>query len=113
MENPKNIVQPNAVGPTKAKDVYYQKGKYRKLGDFLIGFFGAIGLMMIPMFMQSSVPSISGVLLMLFFVALFPIGIFCSKNGRRFITIGMISISIIPLLLAGSCFVLLGLNPST
>ncbi len=92
-------------------DYYTTPGK--KVGDFLMGFFGFLALSFVGSILGSIISSfgsngfISSIFgIFLLFVAL-GLCIFFFKIKRRFIAIGIISITLIPVLLFGSCLLLL------
>jgi hypothetical protein len=118
MDTPNIPVGQNASEPFKAKDDYYKSGKHRKVTDFMIGFFGAMTLWFLspliawlfPVINISFISFVMSFIYVLSFVAFFLIAIYFSRKGRRFITIGMVSILIVPLLFLGSgCILLLSL----
>lgn len=86
-------------------DYYTTTGK--KVGDFILGFFGIIILNSIFATVLSFASLGWTSLLIPIVVFAFSLVLFF-KIGRRFIAIGIISIALIPILLFGSCLLLLG-----
>jgi hypothetical protein len=119
MEN-NNINIPNqeekiTMEEPQKPDYYITTG--RKVGDFLLGFFGVAVLSFIYTFVSSFVYSLlssqtfSIAIWANFFVSviiLVLLAVLFFKIGRRFIAIGVISISLLPILIFGSCILLLG-----
>lgn len=100
-------------------DYYITHG--RKIGDFFIGFVGfyicilvlspLLSIIIIPIFLLSSfLGSYFSIFIIGLLYLLIPlIGIIvANKYHRRYISIGIISAIIIPLLLFGACLVVLG-----
>lgn len=98
--------------PAPEKPDYYT-GMWRKRGDFLIGFIlipfllyvVTAGLYLLSAFVMPSArpePNIFGLPALLI-----PLAIYYSfKRGRRYIGIGLISLFVLPLVLAGSCLLI-------
>jgi cobalamin biosynthesis protein CobD/CbiB len=94
-------------------DGYYKNG-LRKFGDFLLGFFGILFVILFVSYLYvfiSNTLNISDVLLSVIITVLVILAIWLLrsffKNGRKFIAIGIISVPIIGLLVFGSCSMLL------
>lgn len=98
-------------------DDYYIK-KSRKVGDFCLGFFGTIIVPMVVTFLINlfdyifnfngegiliSLSSIGGLVAYLWLIIKF------FRTGRRFISIGMLSIIIFGLLIFGGCLIFLAI----
>lgn len=111
MEENKKQERSNVLGNSRKPDYYTSTGN--KAGDFLIGFFGVIILFFLYTTVISFAPSLfysAGMVWVIYFIpiaviAVAPVIFF--KIGRRFITIGIISIALIPFLVFGSCLLLL------
>jgi hypothetical protein len=90
-------------------DYYTTTGK--KVGDFILGFFGIIilnfifGAVLYPLF---SLANSGWANLFISIVALVLFSVLFFKIGRRFIAVGIISMALIPILIFGSCLLLLG-----
>lgn len=111
MEKNQNKDENITYGHFEKSDYYVSSG--RKAGDFLVGFFGVIILSILytvianflSSFFSTSVWITIGFLFSIISYILLTVLFF--KIGRRFIAIGIISIALVPLLLFGSCMVIL------
>jgi len=99
---------------------YYGDNTGRKVGDFCMGFFGPLilfQLLQTPLLIFSSIFS-SGMYTMFSSILIFVLALFLGifffikfKKTRRYISMGIISSVVIPLILFGACWVLFsGLN---
>lgn len=98
------------VSNSELKENYYTStGK--KVGDFFLGFFGVLILNFILAFIFGFLFIFANLYWMNLFISiaisLALIFLFFKKN-RRFIAIGIIAMMLIPILVFGSCLVLLG-----
>lgn len=98
-------------------DDYYMK-KSRRVGDFCLGFFGTIIVPMVAVFLiglfnyifnfddegiTTALASIVGLVAYIWLIIKF------FRTGRRFISIGMLSIIIFGLLIFGGCLIFLAI----
>ena len=79
----------------------YANNPGAKLGDFLLGFFGNIALIWIVS--MSGFLSSSPIFIVILFIALMYLAALFSNKGRGFITIGMVSVILVPILAFGAC----------
>lgn len=86
-------------------DYYTTTGK--KVGDFILGFFGIVILNLI-FGTALSFANLGWANLLISIVVFVFLLVLFFKIGRRFIAIGIISIALIPILIFGSCLLLLG-----
>lgn len=102
---PQEIKDPNHQAVNQSD---YYTSYWKKVGDFFIGLFGAIAFSVASsplLFTGSSVGSIVSLILEIVVFVLVIHKAF--KSGRKYVGIGVIFASIIPLLLFGSCLLLL------
>lgn len=107
MENNKKQEGKNTPSNSRKPDYYTSIGK--KIGDFLLGFFGVIiSYSFYTFVLNFSYYSANMIWIILFIsiVVLVVLPVTFFKMGRRFITIGIISTLLIPLLIFGSCFMI-------
>lgn len=112
MEENKNQ-QGNVTFGSQKPDYYISTG--RKVTDFLMGFFGAILLSVvyttfISTFAYSLFSSATSAWanLIISIVVMVLLSVLFFKIGRRFIAVGIIAISLLPILIFGSCLLLFG-----
>ena len=86
-------------------DYYLEPGK--KIGDFFLGFFGALMVVVIAGVIGAAAPGSAAISVIGNLVLLIAGIVHFFRRGRRFIAIGMISIIIIPVLLFGACAILM------
>jgi len=100
-----NKIQNERIANENVSKTNYYKKTSQKIGDFFLGF---LGTLILPL-MYTLISFIPG--LLYFFISVAILAALCIlffKVGRRFITIGIISAGLIPILIFGSCLLLLG-----
>lgn len=88
------------------KPDYYTTSK-KKVIDFILGFFGVIIINAIILTASLYAKIFQTGFLFSIVISIIAVVLFF-KNGRRFIAVGMISISLLPLLVFGSCVFVAG-----
>ncbi|MDD5031657.1 MAG: hypothetical protein PHR36_01270 [Patescibacteria group bacterium] len=94
----------------------FQKPNYytttgKKVGDFILGFFGIIilnSILWVVLYPLLSSRNWGFVNLFIYLIILILLMVLFFKIDRRFIAIGIISVALIPILVFGSCLFLLG-----
>jgi len=96
------------------KEDYYGDDSSKKVGDFLLGFFGiwiVTYILFIIVASLSSVSIIASILytpfsLILYIVLIVATLMIASSAGRRYIAIGFFASFLVPLLVFGACLIL-------
>ena len=90
----------------KLQSYYDSKGK--KIGDTLIGFFGGLFAYMIIAGIVNATDSMGTLVIVLSIIAYFVAVIMFSVKGRKFITVGLVLLAVIPLIVLGGCLLVMG-----
>jgi hypothetical protein len=90
----------------KRIDYYTNPGK--KIGDFFLGLFGALLVVIVAGAIAAAAPGSGSIMISLIGNAILLLAgiVHFFRRGRRFIAIGMISILTIPVLLLGACAIM-------
>jgi hypothetical protein len=77
----------------------------QKVGDFFLGFLGALILPIVLFFQQSFITtSLSQAYFIIYIVVGIALCIYFHRIGRRYITIGIVSICFVPIIIVGLVF---------
>ena len=81
----------------------YYTNRAAKIGDFCLGFFGLGLLAFLGVAIAGASPGVWGGILVCFLILATGGVVFCFRQRRRYIAIGMISAIVVPALLVGTC----------